>query len=209
MSPTDSLLLLSALPSGHLVAEALLRNGLMIAGIVRVNEDLRRESAMRADYFFDFTRWGEVNDVEVFSVGTLKDPAFSFTELAPALLSGNLVSAPQDSRRAAWTRRRRPEDGRIERRQTSTRVHNLTGALARPLLGAATESRRAPLRILGSALAQEIQKLETPGTVVSTLPVLVSAGSYLMQLETVGSDTCGDASAWVRRMRVATGERLG
>lgn len=57
----------------------------------------------------------------------------------PALIAGTAAARPLDLTRGSYFGRRRPEDGRIDWRQSAREVHNLVRAVAPPFPGAFTE----------------------------------------------------------------------
>ncbi len=66
----------------------------------------------------------------------------------PALISGTAAALPLDLSRGSYYGRRRPEDGRINWRQTAREVHNLVRAVAPPFPGAFTEVNGCRLAVL-------------------------------------------------------------
>jgi len=66
----------------------------------------------------------------------------------PALLAGTATAQPLDLTQGSYFGRRRPEDGRIDWRQTARQVHNLVRAVAPPFPGAFTDVNGCRLALL-------------------------------------------------------------
>ena len=66
----------------------------------------------------------------------------------PALLNGAAPRRPQDLAAGSYYGGRKPEDGRIDWRQSASRIHNLVRGVAPPYPGAFTRFRGDTLRIL-------------------------------------------------------------
>ncbi len=83
----------------------------------------------------------------------------------PALIAGNAPRRPQDLARGGYFGGRRPEDGRIDWRQTAPAVHNLVRGVAPPYPGAFTELAGATLKIFRT-------RVEPDGTTPSHSPAI-------------------------------------
>ena len=70
----------------------------------------------------------------------------------PGLLDGSAVLKPQDLSRGSYFGGRRPEDGRIDWRQSAQAVHNLVRAVAPPYPGAFTAIPGGTLKIFRTRL---------------------------------------------------------
>jgi len=66
----------------------------------------------------------------------------------PALLGGSAPRVPQDLSRGSYFGGRRPEDGRIDWKQSATTIHNLVRAVAPPYPGAFTLVQGRMVRLL-------------------------------------------------------------
>jgi methionyl-tRNA formyltransferase len=101
-----------------------------------------------------------------------------------ALLAGTAAETPQDDALATTFSGRRPEDGRIDWRQTSGAIFNLIRAVTDPYPGAFTDVGPARLMVwwaepasrpLGNAAA-------APGTVLASDPLLVATADGALLL---------------------------
>ena len=72
----------------------------------------------------------------------------------PGLIDGSAVLKAQDLAQGSYFGGRRPEDGRIDWRQSGQAVHNLVRAVAPPYPGAFTTLRGVELKILKTRLIQ-------------------------------------------------------
>ena len=85
---------------------------------------------------------------------------------------------PQDSTRATYTRRRRPEDGRIRWEDSMIRIRNLVRATSHPFPGAFTHLGGEPLRVWRAEIPRGYRAplRAAPGTIVDVTPdgVIVS-----------------------------------
>jgi methionyl-tRNA formyltransferase len=66
----------------------------------------------------------------------------------PALMVGSAQARPLDLRAGSYFGRRRPEDGRIDWRQSARQIHDLVRAVAPPFPGAFTEVNGCRLAVL-------------------------------------------------------------
>jgi methionyl-tRNA formyltransferase len=73
----------------------------------------------------------------------------------PALVAGAAAALPLDLTRGSYYGRRRPEDGRIDWRQTAREVHNLVRAVAPPFPGAFTDVNGCRLAVLETRVDQQ------------------------------------------------------
>ncbi len=80
----------------------------------------------------------------------------------PALIAGTAAARPLDLTRGSYFGRRRPEDGRIDWRQSAREVHNLVRAVAPPFPGAFTEVNGCRLAVLETRV--DAQPVRYPGS---------------------------------------------
>jgi methionyl-tRNA formyltransferase len=80
----------------------------------------------------------------------------------PLLKEGRAQRRPQDLAAGSYFGQRRPEDGRIDWRQSNQDVHNLVRAVAPPYPGAFTTSQGRKITIHATRLTDTIGALEKP-----------------------------------------------
>lgn len=105
-----------------------------------------------------------------------------------ALLAGTAKETPQDESQANYFGGRKPEDGRIEWRQTSTQVFNLIRAVTDPYPGAFTDVKGegGPTRLM--VWWAETDSPATrgrrgkPGEILSVAPLVVATGDGAIEL---------------------------
>jgi methionyl-tRNA formyltransferase len=102
----------------------------------------------------------------------------------PLLREGRAPRTPQNEAEATTFGARRPEDGRIDWKQSAQRVHNLVRAVTRPYPGAFTFLGGKKLFVWkGRALPEAARG--TPGQVLEPrsdgVPVVTGAGLYLVR----------------------------
>lgn len=85
----------------------------------------------------------------------------------PALVAGTAPRIPQDSARASYFGRRKPEDGRIDWLRSAANLHNLVRAVAPPYPGAFTTVGGVPARVLRTRIVDAA----APPTLTPTLEV--------------------------------------
>ncbi len=73
----------------------------------------------------------------------------------PRLVDGTAVLKPQDLSKGSYFGGRRPEDGRIDWRQSARDIHNLIRAVAPPYPGAVSSFGSGTLKVLRSRVAAE------------------------------------------------------
>ena len=93
-------------------------------------------------------------------------------ETAPRLVEGTADWSEQDERLATYTRRRRPDDGRIMWRDSAERIRNLVRAIARPFPGAFTclDGRRLTIQRAEVPLGYRAPVKAEPGTILDCRP---------------------------------------
>jgi methionyl-tRNA formyltransferase len=101
-----------------------------------------------------------------------------------ALLAGTAKETPQDDAQATCFGGRKPDDGRIDWRQTSTRIFNLIRAVTDPYPGAFTDVSGARLMVwwaeTGSPAARG--RHGAPGEVLSVAPLVIATGDGALEL---------------------------
>jgi UDP-4-amino-4-deoxy-L-arabinose formyltransferase/UDP-glucuronic acid dehydrogenase (UDP-4-keto-hexauronic acid decarboxylating) len=108
--------------------------------------------------------------------GTLLDKTL------PELVAGDAVRTPQDASKASYFTGRRPEDGKINWDLPATSVRNLVRAVTRPWPGAFSHAASRKLLFWQVELA-ECSQSATPGTVLSTEPLVIACGEGAIRVE--------------------------
>ncbi len=104
-------------------------------------------------------------------------------ETLPQLKTGTAPRNPQDSLQASYYGGRRPEDGKINWNQSAQAVLNLVRAVTKPYPGAFSYAGNRKVlfwRVTGVTCPQ---KDASPGTVLSTSPLIIACGSGAVQVE--------------------------
>ncbi|CAE79552.1 formyltransferase family protein [Bdellovibrio bacteriovorus] len=84
------------------------------------------------------------------------------------LLVGRVIRLPQDATRATYWRKRGKSDGRIDFRMSSSGIHNLVRALARPYVGAHVEKDGQDYKVWKTRLSSVVFPVNIePGKVVA------------------------------------------
>ena len=97
----------------------------------------------------------------------------------PSILAGTAYGREQDSSRATYFGRRRPEDGNIVWSQSAENIYNLVRALTHPFPGAFSYLGEKKLYIWESASCSG-KPCETPGLVLSSSPLKIAAGKGVL-----------------------------
>ncbi len=103
-------------------------------------------------------------------------PAFLAQALA-AIFAGRTRPRAQDLGQGSVFPGRRPEDGRIDWRQSARRIHDLVRAVAPPWPGAFTYHGAERLLVNATRVAREAGALAPPGTVLADRTISCGAGS--------------------------------
>ena len=134
-------------------------------------------------------------------------------ETYPLLVAGRAPRIPQDHTRASYFGGRRPEDGRIEWRQSARQLYNLVRAVTHPYPGAFTTLRGRPLFVWWARPLDDGRE-GIPGEVLEVRKgtgVVVASGSGGLLLERVALE--GDperrADELAGQVGMTPGERLG
>jgi methionyl-tRNA formyltransferase len=106
-------------------------------------------------------------------------------EFHPLIVTGKAPRVAQDSSRATYFGRRRPEDGRIDWRWPARRVFNLVRAVTHPYPGAFCIAANRRLLIWQARIASESGTLGAPGAIIGesaggALEVAAGEGSVLV-----------------------------
>lgn len=104
-----------------------------------------------------------------------------------ALLAGRAPETPQDDTQASYFGGRKPEDGRIDWRQSAGQIFNLIRAVTDPYPGAFTDVGDARLMVWWAEPAAlpafgQGGTLPTPGTVLSVTPVMIATADGSLEL---------------------------
>lgn len=97
-------------------------------------------------------------------------------EILPRIMDGTAPRDPQDHSKATYFGGRRPEDGEIDWTATASEVRNLVRAVTRPYPGASSHIGDRKCQFWIVAEMPLIGKGLSPGTIVSTDPLIIAAG---------------------------------
>lgn len=97
----------------------------------------------------------------------------------PALEAGTAPRTPQNEAEATYFGRRRPEDGRIDWNKSAREIYNLIRAVTHPFPGAFADIGGKKYYIWK---ARPITGTAAPGEVVSRSPLVIGAGSGLLEV---------------------------
>jgi len=109
-------------------------------------------------------------------------------EYLPLIKQGKVKSTPQDESQATTVGRRRPADGVIDWSQSNVEVRNLIRAVTHPFPGAFTYSRATKVMIWKAKLSDMKVDGKTPGTVLSTNPLVVACGKGALEIVSAQKD---------------------
>jgi len=109
-------------------------------------------------------------------------------EYLPVIRSGSVKRIPQNSTDATVFGRRGPADGLINWQQSNVEIRNLIRAVTHPFPGAFTYSRQTKLTIWKAKLSDISNEDKTPGTVLSTSPLIVACGKGALEIVSVQKD---------------------
>ena len=105
-----------------------------------------------------------------------------------ALLSGTARATPQDESQATYFGGRKPDDGRIDWRQTSAQIFNLIRAVTDPYPGAFTDANGARLMVWWAeplptdATPHTAPHRATPGEILSLTPLVIATADGALEL---------------------------
>ena len=114
----------------------------------------------------------------------------------PALVSGTAVLRAQDLSQGSYFGGRRPEDGRIDWRQSARAVHDLVRAVAPPYPGAFTQLGGRTLRVLATRLLEGESRCGGPSLWARDGKCFAACGDgALLELESLELDGTPFAAA--------------
>jgi len=138
---------------------------------------------------------GNIVDQEGVDIGPRDTAEQAFRKVLPcarrvlarhidALLAGTVIETPQDASQATYFGGRKPEDGKIDWRQTSVEIFNLVRAVTDPYPGAFTDIGQARLMVWWAEPDSPAARGRSgrPGEVLSVSPIVVAAGSGALEL---------------------------
>jgi methionyl-tRNA formyltransferase len=138
---------------------------------------------------------GAVVDQEGVEIGARDTAEQAFRKVLPcarrvlarqidALLAGTARETPQDDSQATYFGGRKPEDGRIDWRQTSRNIFNLIRAVTDPYPGAFTDVNGSRLMIWWAEADSSAAKGKAgaPGEILSLSPLVVATGDGALEL---------------------------
>jgi methionyl-tRNA formyltransferase len=138
---------------------------------------------------------GAVVDQEGVEIGARDTAEQAFRKVLPcarrvlarqidALLTGTARETPQDDSQATYFGGRKPEDGRIDWRQTSRQIFNLIRAVTDPYPGAFTEVNGSRLMVWWAEIdsSETTKKKAEAGEVLSVSPLVIATGDGALEL---------------------------
>ncbi len=131
-------------------------------------------------------------------------------DVLPKLRAGKAPRTPQDHQQATYYGGRRPEDGLIDWSRSATAIYNLVRAVTKPYPGAFTWVGDRKL-LIWSALAEEGQGSEPPGSVLSSQPLKIACGQGVLRVEQAQpeGDVLMAGAQTAETMGIVPGLRLG
>ncbi|MEY4940623.1 MAG: hypothetical protein RIQ93_2358 [Verrucomicrobiota bacterium] len=101
-----------------------------------------------------------------------------------ALLTGATVETPQDAAQATYFGGRKPEDGRIDWRQSTRQIFNLIRAVTDPYPGAFTDVAGGRLMVWWAEPDSPAThgRRGTPGEILSVAPLVIATGDAAIEL---------------------------
>jgi len=138
---------------------------------------------------------GAIVDQEGVDIGPRETAEQAFRKVLPcarrvlarqvdALLAGTARETPQDDTQATYFGGRKPEDGRIDWRQSSAQIFNLIRAVTDPYPGAFTEIGGARLMVWWAEPAPfaPMAGRPVPGEIVSLAPLVIATADGALRL---------------------------
>jgi UDP-4-amino-4-deoxy-L-arabinose formyltransferase/UDP-glucuronic acid dehydrogenase (UDP-4-keto-hexauronic acid decarboxylating) len=131
-------------------------------------------------------------------------------EYLPLIRDGNAPRHAQDEAQASYYGRRKPEDGRIDWRDSAVDIANLVRAVTKPYPGAQTQLKSQEL-VIWEAEAVPSDGGEAPGTVrcVDPLEIACRAGALRVRFAQRRGGIYCDGSQLARELAMVPGTRLG
>jgi methionyl-tRNA formyltransferase len=124
-----------------------------------------------------------------------------------AIEQGRNPRRPQDARQASYFGARRPEDGRIDWRDSAPAIFNLIRAVTHPYPGAYTEVDGRKLYIWWAL--PERQGDGAPGEILSSSPLRIATGSGSLEIIDLQWQNEKEQAAVAGSHGLAVGQRLG
>lgn len=136
---------------------------------------------------------GDIVDQQAVSIGATETARDLYPRITAAarlvlarqldnLLRGTAPRRPQDETQASYFGGRRPEDGRIDWRQSATAIFNLIRAVTHPYPGAFTTYNSRRLYIWWAVPGEGSSG--APGEVIGVAPLRIAAGSSGLEVKT-------------------------
>ena len=104
-------------------------------------------------------------------------------EILPEIKAGNAARKPQDHSEATYFGGRRPKDGEIDWSMSSKDIRNLVRAVTQPYPGAFSYVGDKQYLFWSVSEASYNGKKSTPGSVLSTNPMVIACGSGAIQVD--------------------------
>jgi UDP-4-amino-4-deoxy-L-arabinose formyltransferase/UDP-glucuronic acid dehydrogenase (UDP-4-keto-hexauronic acid decarboxylating) len=123
-----------------------------------------------------------LNEKLVAEAGILLD------EVLPRIRDGSAPRVPQDATQATYFGRRRPADGAIDWRKPATAVRNLVRAVTQPYPGAFSYLGDRKCVVWAVTRTAEPAGSPSPGTIVSTDPLVVACGEAAVRVDFAQAD---------------------
>ncbi len=161
---------------------------------------------------------GDIVDQEAVAIGpqeTAREVFVKVTQAARRVLErqidaieqGRNPRRPQDARQASYFGGRRPEDGRIDWRNSAPAIFNLIRAVTHPYPGAYTEVDGRKLYIWWAL--PHPQGDGTPGEILSSRPLRVATGNGSLEIISLQWQNEKEQAAVAGTHGLAIGQRLG
>ncbi len=123
------------------------------------------------------------------------------------LVEGRTPRIPQDESQATYFGGRRPEDGRIDWRESATAIFNLVRAVTHPYPGAFTDVDRR--RLFVWCALPRVSDRGSPGEVLSVVPLRVAAGAGSLEIVRLQWDDAPEMDAATGEHGLRISQRLG
>jgi len=104
-------------------------------------------------------------------------------QILPQIMKGTAPRIPQDHSRATYYGGRRPEDGEIDWNGTAKEVRDLVRAVSHPYPGAFSHVGDRKCLFWKVTDLPESGQAQSPGTLVSTDPLMIACGEGLVQVD--------------------------
>lgn len=104
-------------------------------------------------------------------------------QILPQIMKGTAPRIPQDPSRATYYGGRRPEDGEVDWGGTAKEVRDLVRAVSRPYPGAFSHVGERKCLFWKVTALPESGQAQSPGTIVSTNPLVIACGEGVAQVD--------------------------